>query len=200
MEELTLGRAGIWRLPCWDQCGSTASLHSALDRFGLVRSLKVSLTGLVPVGRDTFALEVGDLAAPSLELGRLARSKLKDRARLAGVAEAQLDAALDRCQTLDELQDLTVGLLQTKQRDQKLLGALLSFTRPSVRYSAGSEEARSVAESIAAYPPHGQAKERWDELEATSPSDEGPILLILDRMDDPVTPLLAPFTYDSLYN
>lgn len=74
-----------------------------------------------------------------------------------------------------------------------VLSLLLSLKRrPSqIRYPAGSELARRLASDIAT------SIEKEDSLFEFR-RQEGPLLLILDRRDDPITPLLTQWTYQAM--
>ena len=146
------------------------------DRFGLVRAVEQSLTGFVPAGNDLFTLEGGGApAVADAALQTMPWSQLQQRARSAAVDEAALTRAIDGVS-----RDDVISLIQSRQRVQKLLGALLSFGRPLVRYSAGGagSEAPELAKAVAAYTARGTTGDRWDLLSQTALGDERPLLLL----------------------
>ena len=74
-----------------------------------------------------------------------------------------------------------------------LLSVLLALKKnPLIRYSATSKPAHHLAESIT----RGIARE--GDLFSFRRPDVAPLLLILDRRDDPVTPLLNQWTYQAM--
>ena len=74
-----------------------------------------------------------------------------------------------------------------------LLSLLLSFkVKPYVRYSASSDAAASIAREVAG----AIGSER--ELFTFSRQTGAPLLLIIDRKEDPVTPLLTQWTYQAM--
>lgn len=64
--------------------------------------------------------------------------------------------------------------------------------RPSIRYAANNQMAYSLAISI------DKALAQEKDLSKLPRSDSPPLLLILDRRDDPVTPLLSQWTYQAM--
>ena len=165
------------------------------DRFGVIRSVEQSLTGFFP-GNEFFLLEGGASPAANDELESMPFAKLQDRARSAGVDQRALTDAIDQKSSPN-----IIKLIQARQRVQQLLGALLSFGRPFVQYSVSDErsEAHDLALAITACTSRGTASARWDLLAQTAlRSDRRPLLLVLDRNEDPITPLLAPLTYQAM--
>ncbi|KAG5439375.1 hypothetical protein PCK2_000824 [Pneumocystis canis] len=74
-----------------------------------------------------------------------------------------------------------------------LLSILLSLKRrPVIRYEKNSEMARRLAEALQA------GMEEEAPLFDFYSADTAPILLLLDRRNDPVTPLLTPWTYEAM--
>ena len=75
---------------------------------------------------------------------------------------------------------------------QGILSALLSFKRcPSqIRYQVTSDLAQRIASSVSMV--------TGDRQIFDFPRQEGPMLLILDRRDDPITPLLTQWTYQAM--
>ncbi|GAM24344.1 hypothetical protein SAMD00019534_075190 [Acytostelium subglobosum LB1] len=72
-----------------------------------------------------------------------------------------------------------------------IVSALLALKKkPIIRYSANSELTKTVAEAV--------ARSMQTERELFEMRKSEPILLILDRKDDPVTPLLHQWTYQSM--
>jgi hypothetical protein len=62
--------------------------------------------------------------------------------------------------------------------------------RPSIRYSNGSALARQLAHAV-----EGRIGEEAHLFHFKQVGDVAPLLLVLDRRDDPVTPLLNQWTY-----
>lgn len=74
-----------------------------------------------------------------------------------------------------------------------LLAVLLSFkVKPYVRYLASSEAAAGIAREVAG----AVGGER--ELFTFQRQGGAPLLLIMDRKEDPVTPLLTQWTYQAM--
>ena len=64
--------------------------------------------------------------------------------------------------------------------------------RPDIRYSASSHQAQTVAQSVS------EVLRNERELFTFSGEGASTLLLVLDRRDDPVTPLLTQWTYQSM--
>ncbi len=64
---------------------------------------------------------------------------------------------------------------------------------PVVRYSNYSERTRKIASQLSA-----SMHSETDLLVKSCNSDEQSVILVLDRVDDPVTPLLNQWTYQSM--
>eukprot|EP01046_Picozoa_sp_COSAG06_P028997 COSAG06_NODE_2655_length_6487_cov_123.824515_6_plen_260_part_00 len=198
---------------------------AAADQFGLIRRVERALTGFVPQAKDCFTLEGGGSPPnPDGELNELPQSRLQERARSAGVNDAELRAAIDLLRSAEMINSSIIGLIQERQVLQKLVGVLLSFGRPIIRHSASSSSSSSVGSAAAhklamavstCTDRHPVAHQRWDEMEKTvlrrAPSEQGGeekgeeenedgslLLLVLDRSDDPITPLLAPLTCQAM--
>lgn len=74
-----------------------------------------------------------------------------------------------------------------------VLGLLLSLKkRPAVRYSRGSELAKRTAYEVARRMKEDASLFHFQQGSTT------PLLLVLDRRDDPVTPLLTQWTYQAM--
>lgn len=77
-----------------------------------------------------------------------------------------------------------------------LIGLLLSLKlRPSIRYKNGSVPAQTLAKRVF------DTINKESALFSFRPPDNGippPLLLILDRRDDPITPLLSQWTYQAM--
>lgn len=77
---------------------------------------------------------------------------------------------------------------------QGLAGLCLALRRrPVIRYQRGSEAARRVAESL-----HALAYRQQVGVFDFGSHRASPVLLLLDRRDDPVTPLLTQWTYEAM--
>uniref|UniRef100_A0A2M4ALU3 Vacuolar protein sorting-associated protein 45 n=1 Tax=Anopheles triannulatus TaxID=58253 RepID=A0A2M4ALU3_9DIPT len=79
---------------------------------------------------------------------------------------------------------------------QGLVSVLLSFKfRPAIRFRAGSTAAQTLAKKV------HETINKETALFSFRPPEDGaapPLLLILDRRDDPVTPLLNQWTYQAM--
>jgi vacuolar protein sorting-associated protein 45 len=79
---------------------------------------------------------------------------------------------------------------------QGLIGVLLSLKmRPSIRYKNGSQPAQMLAKRIF------DTINKESALFSFRPPENGvppPLLLVLDRRDDPITPLLTQWTYQAM--
>ena len=79
---------------------------------------------------------------------------------------------------------------------QGLTSVLLSFKiRPAIRYKAGSQPAQTLAKKVY------ETINKETALFSFRPPEDGtspPLLLILDRRDDPITPLLNQWTYQAM--
>ena len=64
--------------------------------------------------------------------------------------------------------------------------------RPDIRYAASSHQAQTIAQSVA------EVIRREAELFAFPQEGASTLLLLLDRRDDPVTPLLSQWTYQAM--
>lgn len=77
-----------------------------------------------------------------------------------------------------------------------IIGVLLAMKiRPAIRYKNGSQPAQTLAKRIF------DTMNKESSLFSFRPPDNGdapPLLLILDRRDDPVTPLLTQWTYQAM--
>ncbi len=72
-----------------------------------------------------------------------------------------------------------------------IVSLLLSFkVRADIRYSGASSVARLVAMEV--------SKRQKDESDLFTFQTQTPLLLVLDRVDDPVTPLLTQWTYQAM--
>ena len=91
--------------------------------------------------------------------------------------------------------DPNASQLCVERATSGLCAALLALKRrPVVRYASQSETARRVASGVA------RAIESDPVLyDFRAPAGSGaPVLLVLDRRDDPVTPLLSQWTYQAM--
>eukprot|EP00127_Corallochytrium_limacisporum_P006953 Clim_evm7s239 gene=Clim_evmTU7s239 len=76
---------------------------------------------------------------------------------------------------------------------QGVCASLLALRkRPVIRYTSGSGPAHSLARAVR------ETMDREDQLFSFRTPDVPPVLLILDRRDDPVTPLLNQWTYQAM--
>lgn len=78
-----------------------------------------------------------------------------------------------------------------ERNSEALVSLLLSFkVRADIRYSASSPLAKTLALDL--------AKRQRDEADLFTFQTQAPLLLVLDRVDDPVTPLLTQWTYQAM--
>jgi len=83
--------------------------------------------------------------------------------------------------------------LALKRTSQGLISVLLSLKKsPVIRYQNSSEMARKLAESVR------NTISRDANLFDFRQNDIAPVLLILDRREDPITPLLNQWTYQAM--
>ena len=74
---------------------------------------------------------------------------------------------------------------------EAIVSVLLSFkVRADIRYAAGSELAKMVALDV--------ARRQKDESDLFTFQTQTPLLIVMDRVDDPVTPLLSQWTYQAM--
>ncbi|SCU84179.1 LAME_0C08548g1_1 [Lachancea meyersii CBS 8951] len=79
---------------------------------------------------------------------------------------------------------------------QGLISLLLSLKlKPQIRYEAGSRLAHKLAQEV-----QHSMRQNERNLFDFPPIDAPPLLLIMDRHRDPLTPLLQPWTYQSMIN
>lgn len=80
---------------------------------------------------------------------------------------------------------------------ESLTALLLSLKfKPCIRYRAGSGPAQALAKNL-----HDKINKETNLFDFRMPTEPGappPMLLILDRRDDPVTPLLNQWTYQAM--
>ena len=93
-----------------------------------------------------------------------------------------------------DLELITVQQLQYNRDLQCILSLLLSLNKKSdIRYSVGSEQCKRIAQEInIAY------KQNTDLFNSMPQSIDNSVLLILDRRDDIVTPLITPWSYHAM--
>jgi len=78
-----------------------------------------------------------------------------------------------------------------ERNSEALVSLMLSFkVKADIRYAASSELAKMVAMDV--------ARRQKDESDLFTFQTQSPLLLILDRVDDPVTPLLTQWTYQAM--
>uniref|UniRef100_A0A1B6CKF1 Vacuolar protein sorting-associated protein 45 n=1 Tax=Clastoptera arizonana TaxID=38151 RepID=A0A1B6CKF1_9HEMI len=76
---------------------------------------------------------------------------------------------------------------------QGLIAALLSLKKcPFIRYQVSSEMAKRLADKVR------EVLSKEEKLFEFRQQDPAPLLLILDRRDDPITPLLSQWTYQAM--
>eukprot|EP01105_Mastigella_eilhardi_P009919 TRINITY_DN2328_c0_g1_i1.p1 TRINITY_DN2328_c0_g1~~TRINITY_DN2328_c0_g1_i1.p1 ORF type:complete len:569 (-),score=169.35 TRINITY_DN2328_c0_g1_i1:56-1711(-) len=84
-------------------------------------------------------------------------------------------------------------LIQTDRIVDGVCGVLLSLRRrPFIRYQKGSEVAQRVTQEIV------RRMQQESDLFDFRRSEIPPLLIVLDRKDDPVTPLLLQWTYQAM--
>lgn len=85
----------------------------------------------------------------------------------------------------------------TIQESNSLLSLLLSLKKcPVIKYETSSIESKKLASEVLYYINSNSNNNLFDDLNRKS--DTPPVLLILDRKNDPITPLVAPWTYQSM--
>lgn len=85
----------------------------------------------------------------------------------------------------------------TIQEATSLVSVLLSLKKcPLIKYEASSLDSKRLASEILYYINSNLNNNLFDDLNRTS--DVPPTLLILDRKSDPITPLVLPWTYQSM--
>lgn len=187
-------RGSAWADKAW----SMQRLVEA-DRFSLVRNVVFSFTGFFPTAHDMFVLEGqrDNVRHSSLELQQMKFSQLYDRVCNAGVNEETTWRHFDDAASKEAMEESMIAMIHQQQGRQRLLGALLCFGTPTmIRYSAGSSPAHSLAGFICDHASNdGYAKERWTALESAVGARASSTALIIDRLDDIITPLIAPVTY-----
>lgn len=78
-----------------------------------------------------------------------------------------------------------------------IIALLLSLKiRPSIRFSAGSKAAQTLAKEC--YDKISKESSLFDFQSSSENGSPPPMLLVLDRKDDPVTPLLNQWTYQAM--
>ncbi|XP_050069314.1 vacuolar protein sorting-associated protein 45 [Anopheles maculipalpis] len=94
------------------------------------------------------------------------------------------------------LQALSWNPEALERSTQGLVSVLLSFKfRPAIRYRSGSTAAQTLAKKV------HETINKETALFSFRPPEDGaapPLLLILDRRDDPITPLLNQWTYQAM--
>lgn len=85
----------------------------------------------------------------------------------------------------------------TIQESSSLLSLLLSLKKcPVIKYETTSIESKKLASEILYYINSNSNNNLFDDLNRKS--DTPPVLLLLDRKNDPITPLVTPWTYQSM--
>lgn len=85
----------------------------------------------------------------------------------------------------------------TIQESSSVVSVLLSLKKcPVIKYEASSLESKRLASEILYYINSNSNNNLFDDLNRNS--DTPPVLLILDRKSDPITPLVTPWTYQSM--
>lgn len=85
----------------------------------------------------------------------------------------------------------------TIQESSSLLSLLLSLKKtPIIKYETTSIESKKLASEILYYINSNSNNNLFDDLNRKS--DMPPVLLLLDRKSDPLTPLVTPWTYQSM--
>lgn len=85
----------------------------------------------------------------------------------------------------------------TIQESNSLVSLLLSLKKcPVIKYETSSLESKRLGSEILYYINSNSNNNLFDDLNRNS--DTPPVLLILDRKSDPVTPLVTPWTYQSM--
>lgn len=173
------------------------------DQFSLLRNVDVSFTGMFPTSQDMFVLEgESDISMRQrslLELQQMRLSELFDRARNTGLDQQTIWQQMDSAPTKGAMVDALIAGVQQQQSRQRLLGALLSLGKPTTVRCSDCRRSRSLAQSISDHATRDSyARQHWDELEsAVGAAHASTTLLIIDRVDDIITPLVAPFTYEA---
>lgn len=94
------------------------------------------------------------------------------------------------------LQSLNWNQEALERSVQGVISVLLSFKfRPAIRYKSSSSTAQTLAKKV------HETINKETALFSFRPPEDGsppPLLLILDRRDDPITPLLNQWTYQAM--
>ena len=188
-----------------DQCGNSGEKYQHLKALVYIRPTADNLThvrALLHSGKyKEYHLFFSNVTGDDF-LRQLAEADERELIRTVSEYYADFYALTDNLWTLhiEHSRSLTRGqaywLGAERQRFARTVGGLVAFfasikRKPEIRYSGGSELNRTIGQELTKV-----MREQNDLF--NYPQSEAPLLLLCDRRDDPVTPLLTQWTYQAM--